>query len=300
MPKVAVVTPVFNGREHTQAFLKTLANQDYANLMVVIVDDGSIDGTSEMIRRDYPNVVLLQGNGSLWWSGATNVGVRHCLDSAAYILTINNDVELKPDYVSTLLAVAQVHPDSLVGSKVCYRDDPEKVWFFGACFNAKNGDMQHINGLDSDFHEVADSEWLTGMGVLVPIKVFRDIGFYNEIEFPQYFGDAEFSVRAKQAGYKLVVSPNSRVYADVSSQWVLRQMKNPKLSFIPNLFFSIRSPYQFKTRRTFYARYWKHPHGSLLKLYCVTLIGLYASYAMAVLKRIIGVESLRTFKRRSK
>lgn len=294
-PSLALVTPVFNRKDYTKRFLASLSSQTYRDFVVIITDDGSSDGTSDMIKEYFPDVILLTGDGNLWWSGGTNLAARHAIAlGIPLILTINDDIELPSDYLENIMACSKGNPHALIGSKVCYRDDPKRVWYFGAKFSAKTGDMAHVTGQDSDFTETTASEWLTGMGVLIPADVFDKIGYFNRAEFPQYFGDAEFSVRAKNAGYELLVCPDARIYADVSAQWVLNQISKPTLRFPIELLTSIRSPYQLKTRLLFYRRHWpKHWQLSVLKLYGLTLKGLYISYFAAYIKKFLGIKSFR-------
>lgn len=296
-PHVTLVTPVFNRKAHTETFLRSLKHQTYKNTTTVIIDDGSSDGTGEMVRSQFPDVVLLEGDGNLWWSGGTNLGVEYALKHKSdYVLTINDDVEVAPDYIESLVAVGRAHPKGLVGSKVCYRDNRSRVWFFGAIFGS-NGDMQHVTGTDKEFTKPAQSQWLTGMGVLIPTRAFADAGLYDDENFPQYFGDAEYSLRAHKAGYELWVSPESRVYADVDASWVLNQINNPKPRFMYQLFTSIRSPYQWKTRRLFYRLYWPGNYRlALLRLYTITLLGLYRSFILASIKKILGIKRFRDLK----
>lgn len=286
LPSVYAVIPVFNGKQHTQSFLESFSKQSYRNLHIIIVDDGSTDGTSEMIAKKYPKVIVLKGDGNLWWSGATNLGVKKALsDSADFILTINNDLVVKRDYVSSLVNVAQEHPKSLVGSLIIHDKEPLKVWYAGAYLNKRSGEMQHIAGDVGDFKkDVVRSEWLTGMGVLIPARVFNKIGYYDIVNFPQYFGDADFSIRAKLSGFPLIVSTQSVISSDVDSSWLHKQIAKPKLRSLYDLLFSIRSPYQLKTRIKFLRLYFGASWPILaMKFYLWTLKGTYIRLVLALL-----------------
>ena len=289
-PLIHVVTPVFNAKDQTLQFIEDMSKQTYTNLTIVIVDDGSTDGTAEAIASKYPKTVVLAGTGSLWWSGATNLGVEHALKHKAdYILTINNDLTISQDYVQALVDAAHHNPGALIGSTVVDESEPQKVWFAGAGFDYKRGEMQHVNGPISKFKgKMLPSDWLSGMGVLIPAEVFEKIGLYNTKDFPQYFGDSDFSLRAKEAGYKLLVSGDAIVESDVKSAWLHRQIKKPHIGMFKDLFLSIRSPYQIKSRVAFYRVYWgKHWRYQLVKLYCWSMRGVYFRFTQAYLKKLI-------------
>lgn len=289
-PSVYIVTPIFNAKDQTLKFIDDLKSQSYKELTIIIVDDGSTDGAAEAISQMYPDVIIVRGSGNLWWAGATNLGVKYALKHKAdFILTINHDLSINKSYVKTLVDDAINHAKALIGSLVVYETDPNQVWFAGAYFDYKRGEMQHTNGSITEFKgRLLESDWLSGMGVLIPSEVFEKIGYYNEKDFPQYFGDSDFSIRAKQAGYKLLVSGSAIIESDVKSSWVHRQIAKPHLGMFKDLFFSIRSPYQIKSRVAFYRLYWgKHWRYQLVKLYCWTMRGIYFRFTQAYLKKLI-------------
>lgn len=291
-PSVFAVVPVFNSKDQTLRFLESIKASSYRQIAVVIVDDGSTDGTTEAITARYPepDTVVLRGTGNLWWSGATNMGVEYALKHKAdYILTINNDLTIGNTYIQALVDVAHNNPRALIGSTVVYETDPQKVWFAGAGFDYGRGEMQHVNGSIPQFKgRILSSDWLSGMGVLIPSKVFKEIGLYNTEDFPQYFGDSDFSLRAKQAGYKLLVSGDAVIESDVKSSWLHRQISKPHLGMFKDLFISIKSPYQIKSRVAFYRLYWgKHWRYQLIKLYCWSMWGVYFRFLEAYFKSIL-------------
>src|SRR5436190_255750 len=97
--RVGIVAPVHNRREITLQCLKSLSRIDSAGLDVhaVIVDDGSTDGTSDGIREQFPSVELIEGDGNLWFTEGTNVGIRAALKhDPKYLLLINDDEVFDP------------------------------------------------------------------------------------------------------------------------------------------------------------------------------------------------------------
>ncbi len=282
--------PCFNQKDQVNKFLDSVSKQTYKNFKVVIVDDGSSDDTSELVKTMYPKTILLRGDGSLWWSGSTNLAVKRAIkDKANFVLTVNTDVELDPNYLKNILESAKEHPNSLIGSMVCYEDKPEKVWFFGGYYDQKTGQMLHREGSVRDFKVDLEADWLTGMGVLIPIEVFNKIGLYDKVRYPQYFGDSDFSMRAKKAGYGLWVSNKAKVISDVGSSWISRWLEKPKLRYFYDLFFSRRSPYQFSTRHRFYKQHWpKGYRRALTKAYLISYLPVYASLGKGYIRSIKG------------
>src|SRR5262245_43379861 len=97
-PSVAVVVPVHGRLPLTLRFIDSFRRVHYPHYRIVIVDDGSPDGTATTLAREHPDVVVLRGNGNLWWAGATNRGVRYALGQGFdYVLTVNNDAIVSPE-----------------------------------------------------------------------------------------------------------------------------------------------------------------------------------------------------------
>lgn len=291
-PKVFIVTPVHNGIKHTLAYLKSIFKSQYRNFEVILVDDGSSDGSSEIISKEFPDVHIVKGDGNLWWSGATNLGVAKAIESRAeYIFTVNNDVTVEPDFLTNLVKVSQKNPNALIGCKINYLKKPNKVWYFGAYIDRDIADINIINGKDSEFKGVTNSEVLTGMGVLIPVKVFSRIGLYDVKHLPQYMADSDFSMRASKAGFKLLVNASSKIYSDVDSSWVNNELSNPKLRFIPRSLFTKRSPYAISVRFIFYRRHWGNMYIlQLLKFYYFLTVRFFIlTFGKAYAKKQIGI-----------
>lgn len=270
-PKISIVTPVHNNIEHTLTFLKSVSKIKYSNFETIIIDDGSTDGTSEKLQELHPEVIVLKGDGNLWWSGSTNLGVEYALKHKSdYIFTINNDVELDSNIFTALTKTAEQHPKSVIGCIIYYMNDHNRVWYFGGDLNDSIADIEMYKGEAKDFTDLTETGVLTGMGVFIPSGVFEEVGVYDAKNFPQYFADSDFSLRAKAAGYTLYVDPTAKVYSDVGSSWIRAKLKHPTPGFIYQLFFKDRSPHSVKIRYKFYKRYWpKRTIRTMIRFYWV-------------------------------
>jgi GT2 family glycosyltransferase len=251
---VYVVTPVHNRSAITQRFLACLHAQDYPDLSIVIVDDGSTDGTSEMIRKLFPNVEIVRGDGNLWWTGGTNAGLRHVLARAAgtdYVLIINDDLEFDTDYVRRLATFAQRHPRAIVGSVVVDIDTEDTIWDGGRLtnwFTAKDR-VLHVGRRLSEFpddHFVEVSQ-LTGRGMLAPVRLFTEIGLYDDVHF-KHRGDTEWPVRASRQGHAQIVYYGAAVRSHVNKTYEFDVKTEYRLSDIRRYFFDFRSSFWVKFR----------------------------------------------------
>lgn len=231
-PGVSVVIPVRNRRDFTQACLESLAAQTLPHTTVV-VDDGSTDGTPEMVRERFPDVVLLRGGGDLWWTGATNLGVawvlRHCR-AADLVVTLNDDTLLPPEYLERLTSPAYGRPRALFGSVAVRAEEPDVIldggtridWWRAKAVGTRRGDRLRTAFPHGGLHPV---DVLSGCGTLVPVRAFLELGPYNARRLPHYGADWEFSRRAARAGYDLLLNADAvlarrsstGLHADVAS-----------------------------------------------------------------------------------
>lgn len=205
-PKLYVLIPVHNRPMLTQKVLECLEKQTDNNFDTIVIDDGSTDGTPEMIRHRFPTVKIVFGNGSLFWTGAINLGLGQVLEDAAsddIILLLNDDLEFDEDYLSVIRRLVKGKPGCLVGSVVVDIDQPDTI-FDGGClidfWTAKYTFLHQYQSLSSFSPGSAfEVSTLTGRGVAIPVKALQDIGLYDEQRF-KHRGDTELPIRAKRLG----------------------------------------------------------------------------------------------------
>lgn len=144
MKTVAIIIPVHNRIDVTQVGLEELyralgvTDSCECRFRIVVVDDGSTDGTSEWISSQYPEVDVLTGDGNLWWSGSVNRGAEYSLETlnADFILLWNNDVVADDNYFDEICRITNVVGDhDICGSTVFCLNDKDRVWSSGGYFN---------------------------------------------------------------------------------------------------------------------------------------------------------------------
>ena len=272
--KIYIVLPVFNRKLWTKRFLHCMREQTFRNFDVIVVDDGSTDGTTQLVSSEFTEAKLLRGDGNLWWTGAINLGIRYAISQASMtdaILVINDDIEVYPNYVETLHRLWKSMPRTLIGSVLVDIENPEVIYNGGNMINWWSAKMTALNrgerlaNFDKEHH--VDVSVLTGRGTLIPVQVFYDIGLYDDKHFQQC-GDTELPVRAKKAGYRLIVSYGAIVktplttshHVNVSDHYALKDLgpyflgikSNCRLKY--RYFFSLKtatSPLQFISFLTF-------------------------------------------------
>jgi GT2 family glycosyltransferase len=257
---IFIVIPVHNRKEFTRNCLSSLRGQTYKNFETIVIDDGSTDGTAEMLAIDFPEVRAIKGNGNLWWTGATNAGVDYVLENRKtgnldYVLTLNNDLEVPENYLETLVKTASVYKDSILGSVSVDILNPKLLSFCGVSWNEFTG-RYHSKAKDYNYtykdlvdrQQIIDSNILPGRGTLIPINVFKAIGVYDSINFPQYAADEDFSLRARRNGWRLLIPTSTYVMCYINETGVDSENVRFSFKYYKYLFFSIKSPLNLKIR----------------------------------------------------
>ncbi|QYO62160.1 16S rRNA (guanine(966)-N(2))-methyltransferase RsmD [Leptolyngbya sp. 7M] len=214
--KVAIVFPVHNRRELTLQCLASLSeiNKTGLDVKIYVVDDGSTDGTSEAIAAEFPEVITIKGDGDLWFTEGTNVGVRTALEhDPDHVVMMNDDQVFDREFLVSLVNTAQRFPRSVVGSLLLLWDRRDTVFQVAPMWNVWWGCWRHW--YKQSIETVPDRPWevdlIVGNCVLVPREAIEECGLMRSDRYPN-FGDAEYTPRLKRNGWRLLIDPGSKVY----------------------------------------------------------------------------------------
>ncbi len=208
-PRASVVIPTWNGRELLRAALASLRAQSLRDFEAIVVDNGSTDGTAEMVRSEFPGTVVVPFPENRGFAVAVNAGVRAA--RGRYVALLNNDAEAEPDWLAALVAVLESRPDvgSVASLMVTYRD-PGVVDSAGAAMG--------LFAYDIGRGERVGPAFTAGREVLCPCagaaayrrELFETVGDFDETFFA-WFEDVELGIRAQLAGFSCWYEPAARV-----------------------------------------------------------------------------------------
>ena len=218
MEKLHIIIPIFNGWQQTKICLNSLKTSSYRDVEIIVVDHGSTDETKEALPAEFPEVVHLLGEPSLWWTGATNLGVRAAKErDANSIMLLNNDCYVTPETIEHLIAhsrmmgeaiVAPVQRDFYTKRVICSTATTCFLLGFSTVIPPKS--QKHIGT-----KQLLPTKLIVGgRAVLIPAAVFQRVGMFDEINLPHYGSDNDFYLRCRSAGIPLFIAADSTVYID--------------------------------------------------------------------------------------
>ncbi len=259
--KVELIMPVFNRREITLQALRSLQkiNTRGLNVHIVVVDDGSSDGTGEAIAAEFPEVQVIRGDGSLHYAAGTNKGIRAALErNPDFIVTMNDDAVFHDDFLQRLIRTARENPHSVVGALLLLWNEPHRVFQVDFQWNTLKGGWQQNHDLSAfDFPEAPfEVEGMAGNCVLFPVDAITQCGLMDEDKFPHGWGDIQYLVRMRKRGWKLMVDPKSYVWCEPNTY--PKPLHELKISEILKILFLDRK-HPLNLQRQFIARWESAP-----------------------------------------
>jgi len=214
-PRVTAVVLNWCNEHDTIECLDSLQRQDHPALTILLVDNGSPDGSGARLHARYPAISFLQTGENLGYAGGNNRGMKQALDEGAdYVLVLNNDTVLEKSCVRELVQAARSEGVGAVGAKILRYDAPEKIWFGGGRFDRLRaiGRHERANQVDLDPAErqLLEATFLTGCCLLIPAATLRTVGYFRD-DFFAYLEDVEFGLRIMKSGYRLLVASAARL-----------------------------------------------------------------------------------------
>lgn len=267
--KVFVLIPTRNRKDLLIKCLDSLSKQTYSDIEIVVIDDGSTDGTQDILKGK--NVTLLEGDGNLWWSGAMRMGVDYVLPKSKgtdFVLIQNDDTYMEKDFLEELVKQSQSNNRIILGTPVI--DSVSKELIHDS-HRIVHGSFRPV--IINSKEEIISTDTLSGRGALIPIEVFHKIGNFSKI-FPQYASDYDFFCRAKKQGFKIGVTTKTKTISTNSKPNLSQRVKaQGKLTFKDffQLYFSKRSSNNLwsSTLITLLYSPWKYKIYGVMRIYGV-------------------------------
>jgi len=218
--KLAIIIPAFSGLDQLRRCLQSLDESHYRDFDILLVDHGVSDEISRLARDEFPRVTCLRGSADLWWSGASNLGIRHALEAGSqWLMLLNHDCYIEPDTIGVLLQHAEDNENSIIAPVQHMLRQGRDIIGMTSCFllgfptiipPAAWYRFQYPAGL------VPTALIGGGRGVVINSTTFEQTGLLDDEHLPHYYADHDFYFRCRKKGLQLFICRDARVNIDDS------------------------------------------------------------------------------------
>lgn len=241
--KMYILLPVHNRREITRRFIECLKTQTHRHYHLVLIDDGSTDGTEEMVRKEIGSCTVIKGTGNWWWAGSLQQGYswlkQHNVEADDIVLITNDDTEFDDNFLETGAMLLKQHGKTLL---LANSYDRRNNQFSSAGI--------HVNWKKLTFKRTSIPEEINCLptrGLFLKVADFFEIGGFYPRLLPHYLSDYEFTIRAFKKGMKLRTDSRLKLWLDEEATGH-RQVSYKNFSDFLKTYFSMRSifsPFQW-------------------------------------------------------
>lgn len=220
-PKVWIVVLTWNKIDCLEDCIKSLLKINYPNYKIIVVDNASTKGSLEQMQHDFDFIKFIRNKENLGYAGGNNVGIKFAIENGAdYILLLNDDVVVDPNFLEELVNVAENEMKiGIVGPAIYYFEEPSKLYqsygkfnpYFGICYKSL-----------AKISKPVEVDYIYGTALLVKKEAILKAGLLD-VNFFLYEEEKDWAYRIKKKGYKIVYVPSAKVYHKVSksfSGWV--------------------------------------------------------------------------------
>lgn len=283
---VSFVIPTFNRNDLLETLLEQIRKQFVEpgiSIQTIVIDDGSKDGTRELINSRLSDIKLINGDGNWWFTKCLNEGGALALENGAdYIITMNDDTEIQSDFVHSFLQhLGKMEGPALMGAVSFSLTPPQKITFSGVkkLIRWRLKQIPYYSRFDpvnpSDLSGIQPTFSLMTRGMFIPRKIAMDLNLFDP-EFPQYGSDEDFCYRAIKKGYPAYVCWDAKVFVHDE----LTSKGSAFLQQKPSIFFgSFFNPYSINSISKTLRFYWRHGIKILTPVYFpIFIIGTFRAY----------------------
>lgn len=214
--EIAVLVLNYNGKHFLKDCLSSVLDQIGVGFDVFLIDNASSDGSVEFVKKNFPQVKIIQNKENIGFTGGNNAGIKRAIGKYVYLAFLNNDTKVPRDWLGELLKSVRRSDQIGIATSVILDSKGEVIDSAGGCFvsflTGTNAGL-FCNQKYKDFDLIKDFPifYASGCSFLVKSQVLQKIGLFEEDYFI-YWEDIDLSWRALMCGYKVVCSVNSKVY----------------------------------------------------------------------------------------
>jgi GT2 family glycosyltransferase len=211
-PLVSVIIVNWNGREYLPACLDSLLKQSFNDFETIVVDNGSHDGSLELLQNSYPWVRVVPLRDNTGFAGGNNSGFA--VSHGKYIVTLNNDTRAEPSWLAELIAPVETQVEvGMIASRICNWDDPDQIDSLGVaiCLDGMSrGSRRRARFSSLSLDKIEDILLPSACAALYRRDMIDETGFFDE-DFFAYCEDTDLGLRGRLAGWRAVLARDAVV-----------------------------------------------------------------------------------------
>ena len=220
-PSVTVIVLNWNGKDLTIECLESLKQVNYSNFNILVVDNGSTDGSVELLKEKFPEVSILVLEKNLGYASGNNRGFDSLKpDQPEFVIFLNNDTIVDKNFIDPLVKQLLNHKKaSQTVPKIYYENDPKLIWYAGGIVNLWTGSIYHLGIRQYDspsYSKPRKTKYATGCCFCMRYEEFKEFGGFDET-FPMYSEDVDLSLWIRAAGKQVWFVPDSKIWHKVSA-----------------------------------------------------------------------------------
>lgn len=228
VPKVFIVILNWNQKDKTLACLRSLKKISYPRYEIILVDNGSTDDSVTAIKKEFPEIMIIENGRNLGVAGGRNVGINYVQKkSSDYVLLLDNDTIVDKDFITEMVKVGE--EDKRIGiltGKIYFYSEPNKIWCAGCSLSLYRRHLRNIGYDEVDrgqYDQIKEVDHVAGCCLMIKMKVIQEIGLLDQ-NFIEYFTeDTDWCLRAKKKGYKVVYVPGSKIWHHVIKKTLVNE-----------------------------------------------------------------------------
>jgi len=217
-PKVSIIILNWNDLDYTVHCLESLGKITHPNYDIIVVDNGSKGNDAEILREKFKDYIhIIENDKNYGFAEGCNIAMRYALENLSpdYILLLNNDTTVAPDFLAEMVKIAESDPlIGIAGPKIYFSDEPNKIQSVGAQIDWRKGQSFSVGHNEIDigqFDKIREVDWVYGCALLIKRTTIKDIGLLDPAYFA-YVEEVDWCVRCKKSGYKVVFIPKAKIW----------------------------------------------------------------------------------------
>lgn len=296
MKKISVIIVNYNGKKYLEECIKSIIENNYKNLEIIVVDNNSSDGSQDLIKDKFNQVILIEETSNHGFAGGNNIGYK--VSTGDIIVLLNNDTKIEKDFFVNMLPVFEEHPKCGVAqAKVVLYDTPEVLDSAGSFWHYSTF-LYHYGYLKDSNKEEFNKPYKTftvkGAAMFIKREIIEKVGLFDS-DFWHYYEETDFCHRVINSGKEVWYYPKAICFHKIGvSRTILNQEEKIIFTNIRNKIFSIYKNFYLLDLISVLSR-------AYLTFFCLIVIFLYRKdlynakiYSKVIIWSILNIKKLIT------